>query len=336
MQQLRTVSNQDLNQRILSLVKSERELLTEILWHIREVDRRKLFLEMGFSSLFAYLTEYLGYSPASAQRRLDASRLLLEIPEVSTLIDSGKINLSQVSMIQQSARLAKSISAPPTSFNEKQEQNRKITAIKKDLLANLEGKTQKQTQILTAQAFSIPVQEKPLIKHQADQSVRIELTLSQEEWSKVEEMKSLLSQSVKSQDLSALLVYLADKVIKQKKGNSNKSSADSSTVSTLTSVPISKSMPITSAAEVKRAQSSNKNIGRISVPRPIRRQVFEKFNSCQYKDKTSGKICAERHFLQIEHIQPIWADGGNQIENLTVLCANHNRHVYRKQSLQTR
>lgn len=101
---LKNISNQSLSDSLKSLIQQERELLTKILWYIHEIDRRGLFLDMGFSSLFAYLTEYLGYSAGSAQRRVDASRLLRELPEVSEMIESGQANLTQVSLLQQSAR----------------------------------------------------------------------------------------------------------------------------------------------------------------------------------------------------------------------------------------
>lgn len=127
---LNKLSNQDLNYSLKSLVQKERELLTEILWHIREVDRRELHLAMGYASLFAYLTEYLGYSAASSQRRIDAARLLIELPEVSEMIVSGKINLSQVSMLQQSAREAKRVHQHKVATQTKKETLLQIEHIK--------------------------------------------------------------------------------------------------------------------------------------------------------------------------------------------------------------
>jgi 5-methylcytosine-specific restriction endonuclease McrA len=36
--------------------------------------------------------------------------------------------------------------------------------------------------------------------------------------------------------------------------------------------------------------------------------------------------------LQAEHIKPRWAGGEDNPENLTVLCAEHNRQKYREQA----
>ena len=43
------------------LVQEERELLTSVLAHLREIERRRLFCDLGFSSLFSYAVEKLGY-----------------------------------------------------------------------------------------------------------------------------------------------------------------------------------------------------------------------------------------------------------------------------------
>ncbi len=103
-QELRNLKNSELDLRIKSLARQERELLTQVLHVIKEIDNRRLYLELSYSSLFAYLTESVGYSAASAQRRIDASRLLNEIPALSEKIENGEIHLTQASMIQKAAR----------------------------------------------------------------------------------------------------------------------------------------------------------------------------------------------------------------------------------------
>ena len=97
---LKYQTNQELNIHIKSLVQKERELLAEILETIQEIDQRKLFLAMGFSSLFSYLTEFVGYSAASAQRRIEGARLLRQIPEISQKIESGELKLNQFHLLK--------------------------------------------------------------------------------------------------------------------------------------------------------------------------------------------------------------------------------------------
>ena len=61
------------------------------------MERRKLHLTFGYSSLFDYLTKCIGYSNGSAQRRIDAARLADDTPEVIDKLESGELNLAQVS-----------------------------------------------------------------------------------------------------------------------------------------------------------------------------------------------------------------------------------------------
>jgi hypothetical protein len=82
----------------------EKNLLQEILWTIKEIDSRRMYLDFGYASLFLYLTQGVGYSEGSAQRRIDGARLLKELPEISSMIQSGEIKLSQVAMVQKASR----------------------------------------------------------------------------------------------------------------------------------------------------------------------------------------------------------------------------------------
>jgi hypothetical protein len=255
---------------------------------------------MGYSSLFAYLTELHGYSAASAQRRIDGARLLIELPEISGLIETGKINLTQVSLLQQYSREAKRVN-----------QNKISSETKKEVLLKLQRKSKSESQIIVSKAFELPIQEISTTRHQADESVRVEMTFTKAQWEKILQMQQVLSNAVNSADLSAAINYLAEKVIQKKYGKSKR--VDSVQEQT------------TSAAEVAQAR-------RTYITIQAQRQVFSKFPHCQYKNPDTGKVCGQKHFLQIEHIKPIWAGGGNEISNLTVLCANHNRYTYRRQS----
>lgn len=52
-------------------------------------------------------------------------------------------------------------------------------------------------------------------------------------------------------------------------------------------------------------------------------------NCCEYVDPITKKRCRSTFLLQIDHIKPIWAGGGNELENLQLLCAKHNQLKYK-------
>jgi hypothetical protein len=83
---VKTLPNEALISQIQSLAAKERRLTTQVLELLREVDRRRLYAEQGFSTLFEFVVKGLGYSEASAARRINSMRLLKELPEVATSI----------------------------------------------------------------------------------------------------------------------------------------------------------------------------------------------------------------------------------------------------------
>jgi hypothetical protein len=93
---LSLVSSQELTGRLYSLRVEERELLVEFLACLGELDKRKLYLELGFTSLFAYCTEHLGLSHSAAFRRTTAARLLMKFPAIGDALASGRLTLTNL------------------------------------------------------------------------------------------------------------------------------------------------------------------------------------------------------------------------------------------------
>jgi hypothetical protein len=83
-----------LTARLYEIRRQERELLVEFLVYLAEVDRRKLYLELGFPSLFAFLTDYLGFTRSSAFRRSTAARMLARRPDVGEHLADGRLCLT--------------------------------------------------------------------------------------------------------------------------------------------------------------------------------------------------------------------------------------------------
>lgn len=98
--ELNKYSNNALSINLEKLVRSERKITNLILQYIFEFESRRLYADLGFDSMFTYLTKHLGYSEAAAYRRLQSARLLRQLPETSTKIDTGALNLSQLSQLQ--------------------------------------------------------------------------------------------------------------------------------------------------------------------------------------------------------------------------------------------
>lgn len=62
------ISNEELHNHLVKLARQEREIVAEILKHLREIEKRRLYAEMGCSSLFQYCVEELKMSESAAGR----------------------------------------------------------------------------------------------------------------------------------------------------------------------------------------------------------------------------------------------------------------------------
>jgi hypothetical protein len=84
----------ELTSRLYALRTKERQLLVEFLGYLGALDERKLYVEAGFSSTFAFCTDHLGLSRSSAFRRTTAARLLLRFPRVGDYLGDGRLGLT--------------------------------------------------------------------------------------------------------------------------------------------------------------------------------------------------------------------------------------------------
>src|SRR6476661_2909298 len=95
---LRSLEKKEVVARFGVLVRTERKITAEVIQYIRELDRRRIYEDEGYTSLFTYLTEKHGYSGPAAQRRIAAARLVQDVPSLTEDLESGALNLSQVAL----------------------------------------------------------------------------------------------------------------------------------------------------------------------------------------------------------------------------------------------
>ena len=90
--------------RLLELTKElsgiEHHLEVVVIDHLREIQKRRLYLRLGFSSLFDYAVRELGYSDAAAWRRIKAMRLCTEVDGVRERLQDGTMTLNAAAQLQ--------------------------------------------------------------------------------------------------------------------------------------------------------------------------------------------------------------------------------------------
>lgn len=297
---LNQISQQELRTRLIRFAGQERKLLAVIVEHIAEVDRRKLYLEWKYQSLFDYLTRELRYSESSAYRRMQAARLLHQIPELQEKIEQGELKLSQISQAQSDFKA------------EEKSLGHKLPAEqKKEILLEICNKSLKETQVILDENLNTTSSKEIEIRHRR-QSVRVKIDIPSELFQKLERIKELYSHIHPGANLIELLELMAKDVEKLRDPLLKKTrTKPASTQSFFKS-------------EVTKEHGSSKNhqrtfTRRTPIAAAIKRFIFQ-------RDKGQCQVCESKHQVEVDHILPLHRGGQNEISNLRLLCRAHNAH----------
>ncbi|HWU42839.1 MAG TPA: HNH endonuclease signature motif containing protein [Bdellovibrio sp.] len=333
LKKLKKLKNWELESQLKNLIAKERKLLHVILEHIKEVDIRKLYLEKAYSSLFEYLVKELGYSGSAAMRRIDAAKLLREIPSVSEKIQEGSLNLSQI------GELSRAVKEKEKSCGEKISLAQKI-----ELVEAIAGKSTGETQKELCLALDIDLKEPEKKFVQKDESVHLTVTLSKELHDKLMRCKDLASHTLLQQQgdvsMNALFEFLADEYLEQAEPCKNENTNSKIASSKVADFKNGEEGKVTSASVSSCGENSSltytKSKSLKTLTPKTRRQIFQRDRCCQYIDKATGKQCGSTFLLQVDHKTPRWTSRWTSEDhtpaNLQLLCGEHNRFKYRKET----
>jgi hypothetical protein len=191
------VNNIELELALADSVRRERGCLAEVLKYLREVEKRKLFLERGYSSLFAYCTSKLGYSEPEAMLRIQAMRLMRTVPEAAKKIEEGKLSLSVAAKIQSAVR-----EAPEKA---------------KGLVRELSGASKREAERKLAEVF--PQEAKPeKAKPISQDLVEIRFTVTREEYELIQKLMDRKAHSNFERSYAKFFIALAKAEFKKLEG----------------------------------------------------------------------------------------------------------------------
>ena len=94
------LSDQRLLQRIKELSAVEHHIEAVVSDHLREIERRRLYLSLGCSSMFDYAVRELGYSTGAAWRRLKVMRLCADVNGARGRLQEGTLTLDAAAQLQ--------------------------------------------------------------------------------------------------------------------------------------------------------------------------------------------------------------------------------------------
>jgi hypothetical protein len=197
---LKSLDDQSLLTRTEKLVREERELLTNVLHHLREINQRRLFSALGYKSLFDFTVRRLGYPEDQAYRRIAAMKLLQELPEIEEKISQGEISLTHIGLAQSLFK------------QEKKTQQKEMTHQEKlSVFEQISGKPVRQAERITFSLSSAPeIQRVDRIVSVSENRVELKLMASAELRSKIERLKGWLAHTDPHLSLGELFNKLCD------------------------------------------------------------------------------------------------------------------------------
>ena len=95
----KNLSDADLTETLKKTIAAERSNIAASIACLIEITARDLHIRLGASSLFVYLTRELKLSESSASKRCAAIRAVRDFPQILPLIQSGRLHLSNISLI---------------------------------------------------------------------------------------------------------------------------------------------------------------------------------------------------------------------------------------------
>jgi 5-methylcytosine-specific restriction endonuclease McrA len=302
------LSDRELHLETQTLVSQERQILTKILHHLREIERRRLFADFGCTSLFDYAVKMLGYSEGQAQRRIQAMRLMKEIPEIEKKIVDGSLNLSNIAQAQ-------------TAFNEmkRQSNNQPVTqSRKKEVLSNLENMSAREGQRQLLKMLPEAALPKEREREVGNDQTEIKFLVDENLKNKLEEIRSLLGPKGVNMSNAELFSHMAEISLSQLKGKAfgkKRAQETSPPAESQSSSPSTQSLPTpTLTSKIKSPINSR------YVPASLKHAVWR-------RDGGRCSQCKSRRNLNLDHIVPIAMRGTTKVENLRLLCFHCNQRA---------
>lgn len=296
---LQNFSNEQLNTTLKELRSREREIVSEVIFCLHEIDARGYFRDLGYSSLFTYCVSGLGYSESAAQRRIQAARALGGTPEIYTMLREGRLTLSAIGEIAQVI----------TAEN------------KEEILTKSEGKSKAQVQSIAAQ-FQAPVAAKPRAVVRAKRVVvPSDTSPSLFDQTPVAPVDTVESRYTVSLEVDSEFIALYEKA-KALIGHRPMAEVLRKALTDL----VEKRTPQEAKVVVKRAQAT-KPLVRSSryIPRSVRAEVYRRDKAQCTFIAPDGHRCTETVGLQYDHILPYALGGQSTAENLRLTCRAHNQ-----------
>jgi len=332
--ELRTLNEVEFHHQFASIAGVELAATIRVLHFINELDRRKSFLDLGYSSVFDYCMRKLGYSRSSAGRRIQAARCARRYPEIFGMLRRRELSPGTAAWIEsiltddnkdeilrrirgathRETERVVSEYRPPVALRDRFHFVQVPAPAPKNADAEFFGRKCRRS---LPEEWRQPVAEKVYVQFLAD-----------EEFMKLfEEVRDLIpdggEQSIADVMRRVLLEYRDRHSPAARHARREAKKGSASLESQRWECDSGETKSGSATLESQRWECDNTQSRHI--PDEIRDMVFVRDEGqCSFV-AADGTRCQRRKGLQVDHIMPFSAGGTHDPKNLRLLCGAHNR-----------
>ena len=321
---IKSMSDQELIKSTERVVEQERKIIQVVIWHLQEIQDRKLFILMGYPSLYECLIEHFKMSDTTAYGRIKVLKILEDVPEVSESLKLGELNISNIALAHSFIERHEKVTGDSLSQEDKAE-----------LFENLKNKTTAETKEFFARCnpeTALPYDEIKLLTASHSQ---IRSTVSNELVEKINYLKSLISHENINPTHEELLSLAFDALIEktEKKKGFHQTKAKTQNIEELNSESSLAQRKISDAEawdlSTKPVMTAKMPLGLTDrssryVSRKVKRFILRRAeNQCEHI-QPDGTRCPSRFQLQFDHVIAFSKGGSARSENMQLLCRVHN------------
>jgi hypothetical protein len=291
------------------LVAHGNELLADLLAHLAELDGRRLYLALGFPSLFAYCTQELGMCESSAGRRILAARVCRKFPAAFARVGRGELNLSALCAMS------------PHLNAENAEHLAELCA----------RRSRREIEALLAARFPRPDVRDSVRRIEALSADRfgVHFTADSEFCDLLERARALASHRLPGGDMAEVLKLGLKAFIRE----AEKQRFAMGRTPRRQLAPVQDERRV--SKELRRAPTDARPPGGCAgergkrarhIPAAVAREVYSRdHGQCSFVSR-EGRRCDSRAFLELDHVTPWAAGGASCAGNLRLFCRAHNQH----------
>jgi hypothetical protein len=281
-----------------SIVEKDRQTTADLLAHMGEVARRRLFYPMGYHSMQAYCVKVLHLSESAASKRVQVARKGWLQPVIFEAIADGRVHLSGMTLL--------------VPFIDEENVH--------DLIAAATHRTKAEIELILAERFPKPtpaegieelnvkdvnapghLRARSAVKPMAPGQYLVQYGANEYQEERLQYARQLMSHRNPTGNLNILHMAGLELLIELLEKE------------------------IFGATDSPR-ENSGSSSGR-HVPASVRRAVVERDGwQCSYLSP-SGRRCESKWMLEFDHIEEFARGGKPTVDNMRLLCGGHNQYA---------